>query len=237
MVYTGSYLVRHIDQQADYSNYLTSAARLLLRLHGRRCGLFLFQSRPRRKPTTCYAPVGPGATRSRTRIRAMNSACSTSEDNRIRAALGAYWEKFVIDDNMNFNYLPIPQCTPANLAISAGGGPDCVGGRTDSRLLCHRPQPARRHQHGVRRGRATRLQAAAFFGPSISTFIPKVLTLTGGTRYFHYDEFEEGSEYYSATSSILNIPNGTCTAPRAPRLRLRHQSEQERERQQAAAAT
>ena len=44
--------------------------------------------------------------------------------------------------------------------------------------------------------------------------IPKVLTLTGGTRYFHYDEFERGSEFYSesAGSLVVNNPNGACTA-------------------------
>ena len=29
--------------------------------------------------------------------------------------------------------------------------------------------------------------------------------MTAGIRHFHYDEYEVGSEYYSATSSILNI--------------------------------
>jgi outer membrane receptor protein involved in Fe transport len=33
--------------------------------------------------------------------------------------------------------------------------------------------------------------------------------VTAGTRHYKYDEFEEGSEYYSATSSILNHANGT----------------------------
>ena len=37
-----------------------------------------------------------------------------------------YWEKFVIDDNMNFNYLGIPQCSQANLDIALAGGPDCL---------------------------------------------------------------------------------------------------------------
>jgi len=35
--------------------------------------------------------------------------------------------------------------------------------------------------------------------------------LTAGTRHYKYDEFEHGSEYYSATSTVLNVPNGTCT--------------------------
>ena len=36
-----------------------------------------------------------------------------------------------------------------------------------------------------------------------------MLTLTGGTRHYKYDEFEHGSEYFSATSTILNVPNGS----------------------------
>jgi iron complex outermembrane recepter protein len=41
-----------------------------------------------------------------------------------------------------------------------------------------------------------------------------VLTLTAGTRRYHYDDFEHGSEWYSETNNplILNHPNGACTA-------------------------
>jgi outer membrane receptor protein involved in Fe transport len=55
---------------------------------------------------------------------------------------------------------------------------------------------------------------AAFFTSVDFDLIPKVLTVTGGTRYYHYDEFEQGSEFYSETSSplILNHPNGACIA-------------------------
>ncbi len=49
----------------------------------------------------------------------------------------------------------------------------------------------------------------AFFASVDFDLIPKVLTLTAGTRHYHYDEFEQGSEYYSATSSVLNVANGT----------------------------
>ena len=40
---------------------------------------------------------------------------TTNADYRVRGLAGFYWEKFVIDDNMNFNYLGIPQCDQANL--------------------------------------------------------------------------------------------------------------------------
>jgi len=38
-----------------------------------------------------------------------------------------------------------------------------------------------------------------------------VLTLDRRHASLQYDEFEHGSEYYSATSTVLNVPNGTCT--------------------------
>jgi iron complex outermembrane recepter protein len=39
------------------------------------------------------------------------------------------------------------------------------------------------------------------------------LTLSAGTRWYHYDEFETGSEYYSESTGtpLVNTPNGTCT--------------------------
>ena len=54
----------------------------------------------------------------------------------------------------------------------------------------------------------------ALFGSVDFDIIPKVLTVTGGTRWFHYDEFEEGSEFYTESSSPLNLnhPNGACIA-------------------------
>jgi hypothetical protein len=44
----------------------------------------------------------------------------------MRGLLGGYWEEFLIKDQMNFNYLAIPQCDAANLTASQNGGPDCV---------------------------------------------------------------------------------------------------------------
>ena len=41
---------------------------------------------------------------------------STNEDYRFRGLVGGYWEEFKIYDQMNFNYLSIPQCNAANLA-------------------------------------------------------------------------------------------------------------------------
>ena len=59
----------------------------------------------------------------------------------------------------------------------------------------------------------------AFFTSIDVDIIPKVLIATGGIRFYHYDEFEEGSEYYSESTSnvggqglVVNHLNGQCTA-------------------------
>ena len=140
LVYTGSYLDRHIQQQADYSNYLHSPGGSVLRLHGQ--GL----RGPRRqtKPETCYAPVGGWNDTVENTHQSHELRVSSNEDYRLRGLVGAYWEEFIIKDQMNFDYLAIPQCDAQNLAISEAGGPDCVSAvGPHRRLLCDRSEPAR----------------------------------------------------------------------------------------------
>jgi iron complex outermembrane receptor protein len=207
LVYTGSYLVRHIDQQGDYSNYLTSKHGSYYACSGAGAGYAYFRSK---KPTTCYAPVGSWRDQVENDHQSHEFRVQSSDDNRLRGTVGAYWEKFNIKDNMNFNYMPIAQCTPANLAISTAGGPDCVEAvgpvpgfyATDPSL---RTGTNTAFGEDDQRG----YKQLAFFGSFDFDILPKVLTLTYGIRHFHYDEYEEGSEYFSATSSILNVANGT----------------------------
>jgi iron complex outermembrane receptor protein len=207
MVYTGSYLVRHIDAQGDYSNYLTSKHGSYYACSGAGAGYSYFSSK---KGTTCYAPVGAWRDQVENDHQSHEFRVQTSDDNRLRGLVGAYWEKFNIKDNMNFNYMPIAQCTPANLAISLAGGPDCTEAvgpvpgyyATDPSL---REGTNTAFGEDVQRG----YKQLAFFGSVDFDILPKVLTATYGIRHFKYDEYEEGSEYYSATSSILNVANGT----------------------------
>jgi iron complex outermembrane recepter protein len=210
-VYTGSYLDRHVDETSDYSNYERSAGGLYYTCTGAGASYFITA-----KPTTCYAPNASWRDQVRNTHQAHEFRVSTSEDNRLRGLFGAYWEKFVIEDNMNYNFLPIPQCSPENLAIAQAGGPDCLSAigpvpgfyASDPSL---RENTNTSFGEDVRRGH----KQTAFFTSIDFDLIPKVLTLTAGTRYFDYKEFEEGSEYYSETSalsSIIDKPNGYCTA-------------------------
>jgi iron complex outermembrane receptor protein len=212
LVYTGSYLDRHIQQQADYSNYLTSAhgSDYDCTGTGARYGSYVTA-----KPLSCYAPVGGWNDTTRNTHLSQELRVSTPDDWRLRGLFGVFYEDFKIYDEMNFNYLPIPQCNAANLAIATGGGPDCLSAvgplpgffANDPSL---RVGSNTAFGEDVMRG----YRQTALFGSFDFDIIPKVLTITGGTRWFHYSEFEEGSEFYSSTSNplLLDHANGVCTA-------------------------
>ena len=128
-VYTGSYLDRHIEQQNDYTNYLRSGGGLYYACTGGALGSGNLgaDSKPGQYPSsqnlTCYSPNGSWRDTVENTHQTHEIRLTTPADNVVRGIFGAFWEKFEIDDQMNFNYLDIPQCTAANLAIADGGGP------------------------------------------------------------------------------------------------------------------
>jgi len=112
--------------------------------------------------------------------------------------------------------MSIPQCNQANLAKALAGGPDCVSAvgpvpgafATDPRLRTNL-----NNAFGVDSQRG--YKQTAFFASLDFDIIPKMLTVTGGIRHYNYNEFEEGSEWFTAdTGSVLpvNHLNGVCTA-------------------------
>jgi iron complex outermembrane receptor protein len=207
-VYTGSYMVRHINQQADYSNYLTSSTGQYYACTGTGKGSLGGATTPH----TCYAPVGSWNDAPENTHESHEVRFSSPEDWRIRALAGAFWETFEIRDQMNFNYLAIPQCNAANLAIYLAGGPGCTSAvgpvpGTTATTPSLRTGTNTAFGEDAQRG----YTQTAFFASVDFDIIPKVLTLTGGIRHYHYSEFETGSEFYSSTSANNKI-NGACTA-------------------------
>jgi iron complex outermembrane recepter protein len=217
LVYTGSYLTRTINAQQDYSNYMRSAVGSYYTCTGTLSKSGYFHTKGE-TTGNCYAPVGDWNDNVKNTHQTHEIRFSTNDENRLRFLGGAFWEAFDIYDQMNFNYLPIPQCGPAgspNLVNALAGGPDCLsavgpiaGFPASSPSLRVGTNSA--FGEDVHRG----YKQTAFFGSLDFDLIPKTLTLTAGTRYYHYDEFEEGSEYYSETTSplVVNHPDGACTA-------------------------
>jgi iron complex outermembrane recepter protein len=219
-IYAGSYMNRVIDAQQDYSNYLSSGAGTYYDCIGPGAAYFNDQnfSALAGKPLRCYAPLGTWHDNVQNNHQSHEIRLSTPEDSRVRGLVGAYWEKFVVDDAMDFNFLGIPQCSAANLANVLAGGADC--------LSALGPFPGAYASHpGLREGMNNAFgedvqrgyRQTAFFASIDFDIVPTKLTLSAGTRHYHYDEFEEGSVWQSATTSslIVNHLNGSCTSARS----------------------
>jgi iron complex outermembrane recepter protein len=213
MVYTGSYMVRHFEGQQDYSNYLRSVYGSYYACIGTGAPFFNSKRYPvlAGSPLQCGAPVADWVDTVQNQHQSHELRLSTNEDYRLRGLFGVYWEKFVIDDQMNFNYLNIADCSAANLAagVNCVASPGPVPGSFAS-------DPSLRENMNTAFGEDAQRgykQTAAFASLDFD-LIPKVLTLTGGTRWYHYNEFEEGSEFYTETGNplVVNHANGVCTA-------------------------
>ena len=199
-VYTGGYLVRTTQQVNDYSNYARGSYGDYYQCTG---GPGLVSSKG---PLRCYTAASDWNDWTRNTHQTHEIRVSTPYDWRIRALFGAFYENFKIQDDMNFNYKSVPSCNPANLAVAQAGGPACTGNVET--------QPGTTATHPGTRGDTTAFgedlqrgyKQDALFTSIDFDIIPKVLTLTGGTRWYHYDEFETGSEYFTSTS-CGNVPN------------------------------
>jgi outer membrane receptor protein involved in Fe transport len=209
MIYTGAYLSRTIDNTMDYTNYARTAGGFYYSCVGGPNGKMIGGDLG--FPYTCYSPVTSWHDYVKSTHQSHELRFSTPDDWRLRALLGGFWEKIDIKDNMNFLYKTIPSCTPENLALYAARTQVCVGNvipYPGSAAI----DPTERNDNvafgeDLRRGYK---QTAAFASIDFD-LIPQVLTVTGGTRYYHYQSGLFGSQY-STSTGCAGIPNGTCVA-------------------------
>jgi len=196
LVYTGGYTNRHISEQQDYTNYSRSAGGLYYACTGTSAGLSSAG-----KPV-CYSPVGYWNDHVASTHQTHEIRLSTPDDYRLRAIGGLYYENFNIVDHMDFNYTTIPSCTPDNLTTALLGGAPCVANAMSSPGVQLPPGTAfgEVEQRGYKQ--------EAVFGSVSYDIIPDVLTVTGGTRYYHYSEWQNGTEFYT-TPAQVNVANGT----------------------------
>jgi len=220
LIYTGGYTVRNITEQMDYSNYSRTGSGVYYTCVGGSTGWGT-------GPGQCYSPLTYWHDTIRNTHQSHELRISSSEDKRIRFIGGAYWERFKIQDNMNFEYKTIPSCTPQNLAnAQANTTTSIVNGKpvttTAASAVCVAnviPNPAstsndptvRDNNDGFGEDTQRGYDQLAFFGSADFDIIPKVLTISGGTRYYKYTEYEVGSQYATSTG-CANIPNGQCIA-------------------------
>lgn len=176
VVYAGGYLVRHVDEVADYTNYNRGA-------YGDYYTCILpgtQQAIANGTPNgACLSPVATFKVTERNTHQSHELRFSTPDDGRFRAIAGAFWEDFLIQDTSDWYYrapdagfIPL-QAPPTSSANNKAPRNPLVGFYDDM-------------QRGYK-------QAAGFASLDFD-IIPKKLTLTGGTRYYSMDTFQKGAK-------------------------------------------
>ena len=201
LIYTGAYLTRHISQQGDYTNYARATYGIFYQCTGGANYYFGAGQAP-----YCHEPTGYWTDKVRNTHESHEFRISTPASNRIRLIAGGYYESFKIQDNQDWDYKTIPQCSPTlTKAQNVTAGNVCLG------LVA--PNPAATLNIPGPRGPAVAFgedtqrgykQYAAF--GSLDFDIMPNLTITAGTRYYNYKEYETGSVYSSFDSRCYQTP-------------------------------
>ncbi len=199
VIYTGAYTDRHINQQMDYTNYSRTLYGQYYECTGGGAGLL------GSGPIRCYSPVTSWHDKVENTHLSNEFRISTPDTWRLRGLAGAYIEEFRIHDNMDFNYRTVPSCSEgSNLATALGGGAPCFGNVETAPGSTANDPGVRGDTTGFGEDVQRGYDQYAAFGSLDFDIIPKVLTVTAGTRYFDYEEFEKGSQY-GTNGSCLDV--------------------------------
>ena len=191
-VYAGSYLVRNLDTVQDYTNYARGLYADYYQCHAADAASGL--------AATCFSPSTVWNETERNTHQSHEIRLSTPDDWRLRGIAGAFWEDLRINDQLNWLYKTLPPCT----ATVTFGCLTNIGPVPGSDV--NNPAPVRNDHvaffNDVKRGYRQR----ALFTSVDFDIVPKVLTITAGTRYYHFDNEERGAESGSFSCYQAGLP-------------------------------
>jgi iron complex outermembrane receptor protein len=166
-VYSGDYLVRNVDQVQDYTNYA----------RGTYTDYYQCVASTPAVAGKCYSPSTTWQDHERDVHQSHEMRLSTPGDWRLRAIGGIFWENYLIHEQTDWLYKTAPGFT--DIGPPAGASANNPDVRNDSDAFFD----------DVTRGYK---QRAAFASVDFD-ILPKTLTFTVGTRYYHFDDTEVGS--------------------------------------------
>jgi iron complex outermembrane recepter protein len=177
-VYTGAYLIRNISEIQDYTNYARGLYADYYQCHGAEPANGL--------QATCFSPSTTWNETERNTHLSHEIRLSTPDDWRLRGIFGGFYEKLQIQDRLNWLYKTLPACTDTvttgcltQVAPAPGTTVTDPSIRNDNIAFFN----------DVTRG----YRQVALFGSVDFDIIPKVLTITAGTRYYRFDNNERGA--------------------------------------------
>ena len=188
LVYTGGYLVRNVDQTADYTAYARGPFAAYYQCNGPQ-----FTAGA---AATCYSPSSIWHNIERNTHQSHELRLSSPDDARVRAIGGIFWEDFKIQTSQNFLYADpqagFPSLTPV-------WGVEVFDGSTRA--------DGTAFLSDITRGYTQR----AAFGEAAFDILPRTLTLTLGTRFFRFNNYDRGqsdSVYGCRNVDVCTPANG-----------------------------
>ncbi len=170
LVYDGAYLIHNSTQVQDYTNYARG-----IYADNYQC----VTPNPTKGITQgqCFSPAATWYDQEHDTHLSQEARVSTPDEWRLRAIGGFFWEDFTVQNQTDFNYQTSPYYTPI--------GP--VQGATNVNNGVRGPNTG--FFNDITRG----YSQYAIFGSADFDIIPKVLTVTAGTRWFDFHNYEKGS--------------------------------------------
>jgi iron complex outermembrane recepter protein len=203
-VYTGGYLVRHVNQVADYTNYARGAYADYYQCYGPTKGQPTLTS-------TCDSPSSSWRETERNEHMSNEIRVSTPDDWRLRGIVGVFYEQNKLFDQTDWLYKTLPACTSngapgtlgntgclSNVGTAPGATTENPGEQNDSVAFFEDTQ--------------REVKQTAFFGSVDFDIIPKVLTVTAGTRHYQFENSFTGSVTSSFGCFEGGVPAGGCVA-------------------------
>jgi iron complex outermembrane receptor protein len=210
-VYTGGYLVRNVDQIGDYTNYSRGLYADYYQCYGPP-GTGTFVNDPSLTPT-CFSPSAIWHNVEHNTHQQHEFRLSTPDDWRLRAIAGVYYEDNKLYDQTGWQYKNIPPCTSSATPGTPGNGnTGCLSNvGTFPGTTVQNPgvqgDNISFYQDQVRDTKQT-----AFFASFDFDLIPKVLTVTAGTRHFRFENSMAGSVLSSFGCFEAGLPVGGCAS-------------------------
>jgi iron complex outermembrane receptor protein len=223
-IYTGGYLVRNVEQVQDYTNYS----------RGRYANYYqcvsnnaIFTANPSAGVPQCFSPSSIWRDVERNTHISHEIRLSTPDDWRARGLIGLFYEKYEVDEQVDWFYESATQffepIGPPTGYYTLNGSPLLPSGHpvkftTPGAVFVPGPatannpnirQPGDAFFDDLQRGYTQK----AAFGSGDLDIVPHRLTVTFGTRYYQIDSNEVGSavgsfgcKIFSATS----LPPNPC---------------------------
>jgi iron complex outermembrane recepter protein len=202
LLYTGGYLDRDVQQEQDYTNYARStyAGYYQCNYPG-----YPFKGGTPTAGSTgfCFSPSSYWINQEYITHQSHELRLTTPDDLRIRALVGAYWEKYLSHNQDDWYYTTSPNFSPV--------GPPEIDPYTNPPTYypVHSNNPNVRPTGDTFVNDDTRgYKQLAVFTSIDFDLIPKVLTLTGGTRWYDISDFMTGSQFGSFGCEIGGPYNG-----------------------------